>query len=48
MKKNCRRLIKKDSELKKMIKKKGNKLYVKWKGYNNSFNNSIYKKDLIK
>ena len=48
MKKNCRRLIKKNSELKKMIKKKGNKLYVKWKGYNNSFNNWIYKKDLIK
>ena len=27
---------------------KGNKLYVKWKGYNNSFNNWIDKKDLIK
>ena len=21
-----------------VIKKKGNKLYIKWKGYNNSFN----------
>ena len=31
-----------------MIKKKGSKLYVKWKGYNNSFNSWIYKKDLIK
>ena len=28
----------------KVIKKKGDKLYVKWKGYNNSFNNWIDKK----
>ena len=27
--------------------KKGNKLYVKWKGYNNSFNSWTDKKDLI-
>ena len=26
--------------------RKGDKLYVKWKGYNNSFNNWINKKDL--
>ena len=31
-----------------IIKKKGNKLYVKWKGYNNSFNSWIDKKDIIK
>ena len=31
----------------KVIKKKGDKLYVKWKGYNSSFNIWIYKKDLI-
>ena len=30
-----------------VIKKKGNKLYVKRKGYGNSFNNCIDKKDLI-
>ena len=30
----------------KVIKKKGDKLYVKWKGYDNSFNNWIDKKDL--
>ena len=29
-------------------KKKGVKLYVKWKGYNNSFNSWIDKKDIIK
>ena len=28
--------------------RKGSKLYVKWKGYNNSFNSWIEKKDLIK
>ena len=43
MKKSCKRLIKKNLEL-----KKGNKLYVKWKGYDNSFNSRIDKKDLIK
>ena len=31
----------------KLIKKKGNKLYVKWKGYNGSFNSRIDKKDII-
>ena len=30
-----------------VIKKKGNKLYVKWKGYDDSFNSWIDKKDLI-
>ena len=32
----------------KVIKKKENKLYVKWKGNNNSFNSWIDKKDLLK
>ena len=32
----------------KVIKKKGNRLYVKWKGYNNSFNSWVDKKSLIK
>ena len=31
---------KKAFRIEKVIKRKGNKLYVKWKGYNNSFNNS--------
>ena len=30
-----------------VIKKKGNKLYVKWKGYDNSSNSWIDKKDLV-
>ena len=32
----------------KVIKKKGGKLYFKWKGYDSSFNSWIDKKDLIK
>ena len=34
--------------LEKVIKKKGEKLYAKWKGYGSSFNSWIDKKDLIK
>ena len=29
----------KEFKIEKILKKKGDKLYVKWKGYNNSFNN---------
>ena len=38
----------KEFRIEKVIKRKGNKLYVKWKEYNNSFNSCINKKDLIK
>ena len=31
----------------KVIKRKGDKLYVKWKGYDNSFNSWIDKKDMV-
>ena len=34
--------------IEKIIKRKGDKMYVKWKGYDNSFNSWIDKKDLIK
>ena len=34
--------------MEKNCKRKGDKMYVKWKGYDNSFNSWIYKKDLIK
>ena len=33
--------------IKKVIEKRGNKPYVKWKRYNNSFNNWVDKRDLI-
>ena len=32
----------------KILKTKGNKLYVTWKGYSNSFNAWLDKKDFIK
>ena len=34
--------------IEKVIKRKGDKMYVKWKGYDNSFNSWTDKKDLIK
>ena len=47
MKKNYKKRIKKNSELKKVIRRKGDKLYVKWKGYDNSFNSLIDKGNLV-
>ena len=38
----------KEFGIEKILKSKGNKFYVKWKGYNNSLNSWIDKKDLIK
>ena len=43
-------LQKKDQQefrIEKVIRKKGDKLYVKWKGYDNSFNRWIDKKNLV-
>ena len=37
----------KEFKIEKVLKKKGDKLYVKWKGYDNSFNIWIDKKDLV-
>ena len=47
-KKELQKANQKESRIEKVIKRKRNKLYVKWKGYNNSFNSWIDKKDLIK
>ena len=33
--------------IEKVIKRKGDKLYIKWKGYNNSFNSWTDKKDIV-
>ena len=38
----------KEFRIDKVIKREGNTLSVKWKGYNKSFNSWINKKDLIK
>ena len=45
MKKNCKRQIKKEFRIEEVIKRKSDKLYVKWKGYDNFFNSWIDKKD---
>ena len=37
----------KEFRIEKGLKRKGDKLYVKWKGYDNSFNSWINKKDLV-
>ena len=37
----------KEFRIGKVLKRKGDKLYVKWKGYDNRFNSSIDKKDLV-
>ena len=47
MKKNCKKLIKNEFRMEEIIKKKGNKLFVKCKEYDNSFNSWIVKSDLI-
>ena len=40
-----RKTNQKDFRVEKVIKRKGDKLYVKWKGYDNSFNSWIDKKE---
>ena len=39
--KELQKIDQKEFRIEKVIKKKGDKLYVKWKGYNNSFNSCI-------
>ena len=47
-KKELQKTNQKEFRMEKSIKKKRNKLYVKWKGYNNSLNSWIDKKDIVK
>ena len=42
--KELQKINQKEFRIEKAIKRKGNKLYVKWKGYNDSFNSWIDKK----
>ena len=37
----------KELRIEKVIKRRGNKLYAKWKGYDNSCNSWIDKKDIL-
>ena len=45
--KELQKIDQKDFRIEKVIKKKGDKLYVKWKVCDNAFNSWIDKKDLI-
>ena len=45
-KKEMQKTNQEEFRIEKVIKKKGNKLYVKWKEYDNSFNSCIDKKRL--
>ena len=47
MKKNCKKTSQKEIRIEKTLKIKGDKLYVKWKGYDNHFDSWIDKKDLV-
>ena len=47
-KKGLQKTNQKESRIEKVIKREGDKLYVKWKGYYNYFNSWIDNKDLIK
>ena len=45
--KELQKTNKKEFRIEKILKRKGDKLYVKWKGYDNSFNSWINKKDIL-
>ena len=45
--KELQKINQKKFRAEKVIKRKGNKLYFKRKGYNNSFNSWIDKKDIV-
>ena len=46
--KELQKINQEELRIEKVIRRKGDKLYVKWKGYDNSFNSWIDKKDIIK
>ena len=45
--KELQKIDQQEFRIEQVIKKKGDKLYVKWKGYDNSFNSWNDKKDLV-
>ena len=45
--KELQKTSQKEFRIEKVLKRKGDKLFVKWKGYNNRFNSWINKKDLV-
>ena len=46
-KKELQKTNQEEFRVEKVIKRKGNKLYVKWKGYDSSFNCWIDKNDIV-
>ena len=48
MKKKLQKTNQQEFRIEKVIKEKGDKLYLKWKDYDRSFNSLIDKKGLIK
>ena len=47
MKKELQKTTQKELRIEKVLKRKGDKLHVKWNAYDNSFNSWIDKKDLV-
>ena len=45
--KELQKIDQKEFRIEKVLKRKGDKSYVKWKGYDNSFNSWIDKKDIL-
>ena len=45
--KKLEKTCQKKFRIRKVLKRKGDTLYIKWKGYNNSFNSWIDKKELV-
>ena len=45
--KELKKTNQKKFRIEKVIQRKGNKLYIKWKGYNSLFNSYIDKKDIV-
>ena len=47
MKKKLQKSNQKEFRIEEIIKRKGDKLHVTWKSYDNSFNSWVDKKDLV-
>ena len=45
--KELQKTSQKEFRMERVLKRKGDQLYFKWKGYNNRFNSWITKKDLL-
>ena len=46
-KKELQKTNQKEFRIYKVIRRKGDKLFVKWRGYDNSFNSWINKKEIV-